>query len=87
MKSSGLIAAVMLTCGCEFAMAYDVPGWSNDSRVRQVLYRCDEVVRIDAQRGFATHIALDPREHILVVARAIGMAGRLSRTGASTTSI
>lgn len=48
--------------------AYDVPGWSNDSRVRQVVYQPDQVVRIDAQRGFATHIALDPKEHIQVVA-------------------
>lgn len=53
---------------CQVARAYDVPGWSSDSRVRQVLYRPDEVVRIDAQRGFATHIALDPHEQIQVVA-------------------
>jgi type IV secretion system protein VirB9 len=32
------------------------------------VYQPDEVVRVDAQRGFATHIALDPKEHILVVA-------------------
>jgi type IV secretion system protein VirB9 len=48
--------------------AYDVPGWSSDSRVRQVLYQPDEVVRIDAQRGIATHIVLDPKEHIVVAA-------------------
>lgn len=53
---------------CVVAHAYDVPGWSGDSRVRQVVYRQDEVVRVIAQRGFATHIALDPAEHILVVA-------------------
>lgn len=48
--------------------AWDVPGWSNDSRVRQVVYAPDAVVRIEAQRGFATHIVLDPHEKILVVA-------------------
>lgn len=48
--------------------AYTVPGWSDDSRVRQVVYRPDAVVRIEAQRGFATHIALDPQERIQVVA-------------------
>ncbi|MEX3941825.1 TrbG/VirB9 family P-type conjugative transfer protein [Paraburkholderia sp. BR10937] len=60
--------AVGLAAVCSAARAYDVPGWSGDSRVRQVVYRQDEVVRIIAQRGFATHIALDPTEHILVVA-------------------
>lgn len=50
------------------AFAYDVPGWSSDSRVRRVLYEPDEVVRIETQRGFATHIALEPAEHIEVVA-------------------
>jgi len=48
--------------------AYDLPGWSNDSRVRQIVYAPDAVVRIQAQRGFATHIALDPQEQIQVVA-------------------
>jgi type IV secretion system protein VirB9 len=62
------VAAVTFTFGCQLAAAYDVPGWSSDARVRQVLYRPDEVVRIEAQRGFATHIGLDPHEHILVVA-------------------
>ncbi|MBC8746031.1 type IV secretion system protein VirB9 [Paraburkholderia sp. WC7.3g] len=50
------------------ARAYDVPGWSNDSRVRQIVYASDAVVRIEAQRGFATHIALDLHEQIQVVA-------------------
>jgi len=50
------------------AHAYTVPGWSDDARVRQVVYRPDAVVRIQAQRGFATHIALGANEHILVVA-------------------
>ncbi|MEW6342052.1 MAG: TrbG/VirB9 family P-type conjugative transfer protein [Paraburkholderia sp.] len=50
------------------ARAWDVPGWSDDSRVRQIVYAPDAVVRIDAQRGFATHIALDPHEQIQVVA-------------------
>jgi type IV secretion system protein VirB9 len=36
--------------------------------VRQIVYAPDAVVRIDAQRGFATHIALDPHEQIQVVA-------------------
>jgi type IV secretion system protein VirB9 len=48
--------------------AYDLPGWSDDSRVRQIVYAHDAVVRVQAQRGFATHIALDPHEQIQVVA-------------------
>lgn len=48
--------------------AYDLPGWSDDSRVRQIVFAPDAVVRIQAQRGFATHIALDPHEQIQVVA-------------------
>ncbi|TDN67169.1 TrbG/VirB9 family P-type conjugative transfer protein [Paraburkholderia sp. BL10I2N1] len=68
MKPAYALAALLLACGCRLAVAYDVPGWSRDSRVRQVLYQPDEVVRIKAQRGFATHIALDPHERILVVA-------------------
>ncbi len=48
--------------------AYDLPGWSDDSRVRQIVYAPDAVVRIQAQRGFATHIALDAHEQIQVVA-------------------
>ncbi|CAE6806505.1 Type IV secretion system protein virB9 [Paraburkholderia aspalathi] len=48
--------------------AADLPGWFVDSRVRQVVYEPDDVVRIQAQRGIATHIALDPHERILVVA-------------------
>ena len=50
------------------ARAVDLPGWNGDSRVRQVIYRADEVVRVEAQRGFATHIALGSNEHIQVVA-------------------
>ena len=50
------------------ASAADLPGWFGDSRVRQVVYEPDDVVRIQAQRGIATHIALDPHERILVVA-------------------
>jgi type IV secretion system protein VirB9 len=52
----------------QVARAYDLPGWSDDSRVRQIVYAPDAVVRIQAQRGFATHIALDPHEQIQVVA-------------------
>jgi type IV secretion system protein VirB9 len=52
----------------QVARAYDLPGWSDDSRVRQIVYAPDTVVRIQAQRGFATHIALDPHEQIQVVA-------------------
>ncbi|MFM0385728.1 TrbG/VirB9 family P-type conjugative transfer protein [Paraburkholderia dipogonis] len=52
----------------QVARAYDLPGWSDDSRVRQIVYAPDTVVRIKAQRGFATHIALDPHEQIQVVA-------------------
>jgi type IV secretion system protein VirB9 len=66
MKPTVFMWALLLCTGQ--ALAYDVPGWSSDSRVRQLVYQPDEVVRIDAQRGFATHIALDPKEHILVVA-------------------
>ncbi|CAB3786306.1 TrbG/VirB9 family P-type conjugative transfer protein [Paraburkholderia fynbosensis] len=65
---STVVLATTLAALCGGARAYDVPGWSGDPRVRQVVYRQDEVVRIIAQRGFATHIALDPAEHILVVA-------------------
>lgn len=72
MKPATFTRAVALVAGlmavCSEAYAYDVPGSSGDSRVRQVVYRQDEVVRVIAQRGFATHIALDPAEHILVVA-------------------
>jgi type IV secretion system protein VirB9 len=66
MRTAALAAG--LGAGTIGAHAYDVPGWSRDSRVRHVVYRQDEVVRVIAQRGFATHIALDPAEHILVVA-------------------
>ncbi|MFX1671618.1 TrbG/VirB9 family P-type conjugative transfer protein [Paraburkholderia sp. A2WS-5] len=62
------IAAVVLASGGRAGHAWEVPAWSRDSRIRQVIYRRDEVVRVIAQRGFATHIALDPAEHILVVA-------------------
>ncbi|MBN3786574.1 TrbG/VirB9 family P-type conjugative transfer protein [Burkholderia sp. Ac-20353] len=62
----GIALASLLFSG--MAHASDLPGWNDDSRVRQVIYRADEVVRIEAQRGFATHIALDPHEHIQVVA-------------------
>jgi type IV secretion system protein VirB9 len=67
MKPTPLVA-VMLVLGAGSANAYDLPDWTSDSRVRQVPYRQDEVVRINAQRGFATHIALNPHERILVVA-------------------
>ena len=63
-----MVVAVLIGLAGHGVRAYDIPGWSSDSRVRQVLYRSDEVVRIEAQRGFATHIALDPHEQILVVA-------------------
>jgi len=59
-----VLAGVAMHC----ADAHIVPSWTRDARVRQVHYAPDEVVRIIAQRGFATHIALDPNEHILVVA-------------------
>jgi type IV secretion system protein VirB9 len=58
--------AALLFSGTTYA--FDLPGWNDDSRVRQVIYRADDVVRVEAQRGYATHIALDPHEHILVVA-------------------
>lgn len=63
--ATAMLAALLLS---STAYAFDLPGWNDDSRVRQVIYRADDVVRIEAQRGFATHIALDPSEHILVVA-------------------
>lgn len=61
------IAMTALLCSA-VAHAVDLPGWNDDSRVRQVIYRADEVVRVEAQRGFATHIALDSHEQIQVVA-------------------
>jgi type IV secretion system protein VirB9 len=66
MKRIALALFTALATG--HAFAYDTPGWSSDSRVRHVLYQPDQVVRIEAQRGIATHIALDPAEHIVVVA-------------------
>ncbi|MFM0758280.1 TrbG/VirB9 family P-type conjugative transfer protein [Paraburkholderia strydomiana] len=72
MRLRTLARTVALAAGlgvvCTVGHAYDVPRWSADSRVRQVVYRQDEVVRVIAQRGFATHIALDPAEQIAVVA-------------------
>ena len=60
-----VLAGLLFTCT---AHAFDLPNWSDDSRVRHVVYRADEVVCVQAQRGFATHIALDPHEQIQVVA-------------------
>ena len=61
--------AVLLTCFAAQAVdAHITPDWTRDARVRKVRYVPDEVVRIIAQRGFATHVELDPTEHILVVA-------------------
>jgi type IV secretion system protein VirB9 len=68
MRTLALAVALAVLLLSNTAYASDLPGWNNDSRVRQVIYRADDVVRIEAQRGFATHIALDPHEHILVVA-------------------
>ncbi|KWH21844.1 type IV secretion system protein VirB9 [Burkholderia cepacia] len=62
----GIALAGLLLVGV--VRAVDLPGWNDDSRVRQVIYRADDVVRVEAQRGFATHIALGPHEHIQVVA-------------------
>lgn len=64
----GSLGSLMWGVCCVPALAWDLPGWSRDSRVRQVVYRPDAVVRIEAQRGFATHIVLDAKEHIEVVA-------------------
>ncbi|MDE1007402.1 MAG: P-type conjugative transfer protein VirB9 [Paraburkholderia fungorum] len=64
--SFGVVLACLLFSS--MALAVDLPGWNDDSRVRQVIYRAEEVVRVEAQRGFATHIALDPDEQIQVVA-------------------
>lgn len=66
-----VLAAGVVVVGLLFTYtvrATDLPGWFGDSRVRQAVYRSDDVVRIQAQRGFATHIALDPHERIQVVA-------------------
>jgi len=63
-----VLGLVGLTVSSPVVRAYDLPGWSDDSRVRQIVYAPDAVVRIQAQRGFATHIALDPHEQIQVVA-------------------
>ena len=68
--------AILLACFATQAVdAHVMPGWTRDARVRKVRYVPDEVVRIIAQRGFATHVALDPTEHILVVAPGTAMAG------------
>ncbi|WP_027782053.1 MULTISPECIES: TrbG/VirB9 family P-type conjugative transfer protein [Burkholderia] len=62
-------ATVMLaSVAAQSVDAHIVPEWTRDARVRQVRFVPDDVVRVVAQRGFATHIALDPGEHILVVA-------------------
>lgn len=63
-----VLCLVILLGVSPVASAWDVPGWSDDSRVRQIVYAPDAVVRIEAQRGFATHIALDRHEQIQVVA-------------------
>jgi type IV secretion system protein VirB9 len=68
MRSILMTLAIAFVFPGGLAHGYDLPVGSSDSRVRQVRYRQDEVVRIEAQRGFATHIALDPLEQILVVA-------------------
>lgn len=68
MRTPALVVVLTAVLFSSTAYAFDLPGWNHDSRVRQVIYRADDVVRIEAQRGFATHIALDPHEHILVVA-------------------
>ncbi|MBY8605987.1 MAG: TrbG/VirB9 family P-type conjugative transfer protein [Burkholderia sp.] len=65
-----LVATTILLAGlaAHAVDAHVMPDWTHDARVREVRYVSDEVVRIVAQRGFATHVALDPAEHILVVA-------------------
>ncbi|WP_028221010.1 TrbG/VirB9 family P-type conjugative transfer protein [Paraburkholderia oxyphila] len=67
-RSVSMFCLVSLLVMSPVARAWDVPGWSDDSRVRKIVYASDAVVRIEAQRGFATHIALDPHEQIQVVA-------------------
>lgn len=68
MNALSICAALAGTAIMGLAHAVELPGWSDDSRVRQVVYQVDQVVRIEAQRGFATHIALGTDEHIQVVA-------------------
>ncbi|MGF6479561.1 TrbG/VirB9 family P-type conjugative transfer protein [Paraburkholderia sp. JPY419] len=68
MRTPALVVVLVAVLRSSTTYAFDLPGWNDDSRVRQVIYRADDVVRIEAQRGFATHIALDSHEHILVVA-------------------
>ena len=46
-----MVVAALIGLAGHDVRAYDIPGWLSDSRVRQVLYRPDEVVRIEAQRG------------------------------------
>jgi len=46
------------------ALATQVPGYREDSRVRQVLYDEDEVVQITTGRGVGTQIVLGAGEHI-----------------------
>lgn len=58
------IAAML---GCTGAFAYETPGWQGDSRVRQIPYDPDEVVRVQTQRGAGTQIVLGASEHIVRV--------------------
>jgi len=62
------VLALLAASSIGQAMAYDVPGYSRDSRVREVTYDPNQVVRLYLQRGFSTHVVLGADEQILVAA-------------------
>ncbi|KVU84460.1 type IV secretion system protein VirB9 [Burkholderia ubonensis] len=58
----------LLALASVHAFAWEVPGYQVDSRVRQVVYNPANVVRVYAQRGIGTQIALNASEKIVAVA-------------------
>ncbi|OPY63622.1 MAG: Type IV secretion system protein virB9 precursor [Syntrophorhabdaceae bacterium PtaU1.Bin034] len=60
-----LVLAVVVAALSTEAFALDIPvGSKNDSRVKHVTYKKDEVVRINAFVGLATQIVFSPEEQI-----------------------
>jgi len=57
---------LLLVSACAFA--WQVPGYRVDTRVREVFYDADEVVRIVTQRGVGTQIVLGAGEQIVTAA-------------------
>lgn len=61
---AGLIASIFATSS---AHALDVPAPSpNDTRIRVVTYKPDDVILVKVQRGVVTRIMLEPGEKILI---------------------